>query len=152
MGIAYTARRRYKMSPWKIRSLPYAEAKELDINYANVKLLNKFVNDRGMILPRRFTGVDKRTQKRIAKAIKRSRKIGFMPHMSKLILFDRDKIKRMQEDLLIKQFYAKEKEQYDLMTMDDLRAMYPEYAPMNDEELEKMRATVKERGQRKMEE
>merc|ERR1712192_73716 len=81
-SIAYTARKRYKMSPWKIRSLPYTEAKELDINFTNIKLLNRFVNDRGMILPRRFTGVDKRTQKRLAKAIKRARKIGFMPHMS----------------------------------------------------------------------
>merc|ERR1712176_960245 len=31
------------------------------------------------------------------------------------------------------------------MTLDDLRAMYPDYAPMNDEELEKMRAGFQEK-------
>ena len=99
-SIAYTTRKRYKISPWKIRSLPYNEAKELDVNFMNVKLLTKFVNDRGMILPRRFTGVDKRTQKKLAKAIKRARKIGLMPHMSKLLIFDKEKVQKMQHDYL----------------------------------------------------
>ncbi len=144
-SIAYTSRKRYKISPWKIRSLPYNEAKELDINFTNIKLLTKFVNDRGMILPRRFTGVDKQTQKKLAKAIKRARKIGFMPHMSKLLIFDKEKVQKMQHELAVKQFLQNEKDEYDLMNVEDLRAMYPEYAP-NDDEYERQRKMMEMKG------
>ena len=150
-SIAYTTRKRYKISPWKIRSLPYNEAKELDINFTNVKLLTKFVNDRGMILPRRFTGVDKQTQKKLAKAIKRARKIGFMPHMSKLLIFDKEKIQKMQHELAVKQFLQNERDEYDMMNMDDLRAMYPEYAP-SEEEYEQQRRLMEIKGEKKVDE
>merc|ERR1712154_289278 len=120
-SIAYSTRKRYKMSPWKIRSLPFTESKELKIDFMNVELLTRFVNDRGMILPRRFTGVDRLTQKRLAKAIKRARKIGLMPHMSKLLLLDKEAILKRQQELDMKQFVEAEREEYDLMGVDDLR-------------------------------
>eukprot|EP00483_Globobulimina_turgida_P004620 UN04629 len=86
-----------------------------------------------MILPRRFTGVDKRTQKRIAKSIKRARKIGFMPHMSKLLILDKKEIQKKGQDLYVKKYLQNEKDEYNLMHRNDLQSMYPEYAPNEDE-------------------
>ena len=114
--------------------MPYTESRELKIEFTNVELLSKFVNDRGMILPRRFTGVDKMTQQRLAKAIKRARKIGLMPHMSKLLILDEKKIKNMKQELEIKKKLQSERDEYDLMNVGDLKAMYPEYAPNDDEQ------------------
>merc|ERR1712154_318219 len=70
-------------------------------------------------------------QKRLARAIKRARKIGLMPHMSKLLLLDEETIRKRQQELDMKKFVEAEREEYDSMGVDDLRTMYPEYAPLN---------------------
>ncbi|MDH3004890.1 MAG: 30S ribosomal protein S18 [Candidatus Shikimatogenerans sp. JK-2022] len=49
------------------------------IDYKNTKLLKKFINEFGQILPRRITGTSKKFQKLLNKAIKRSRHIGLLP-------------------------------------------------------------------------
>jgi len=140
-SIAYTTRKRYKFSPWKIKSLPYAEAKELDLNFKNIKLLTRFVNDRGMILPRRFTGVDKRTQKKVAKAVKRARHMGLMPYMTRLLIFDKEKVQQQLHEFEVKKKLQEERDEYDRMNMDDLRSMYPEYAA-SDEQYDALKAEL----------
>eukprot|EP00474_Spongospora_subterranea_P009682 CRZ10140.1 hypothetical protein [Spongospora subterranea] len=55
-----------------------------DISHTNVALLNSFVNDFGMIIPKKKTGVCSKYQRRVAVAIKRSRHMGLMPYTSKL--------------------------------------------------------------------
>ena len=44
----------------------------------NVELLVRFVNSRGMIMPRKQTGVCAKHQRKLAKTIKRSRHLGFL--------------------------------------------------------------------------
>ncbi len=49
------------------------------IDYKNIALLEKYVSERGKILPSRITGVSAKNQRELAVAIKRARVIGLLP-------------------------------------------------------------------------
>ncbi|MGY8763463.1 MAG: 30S ribosomal protein S18 [Fidelibacterota bacterium] len=53
----------------------------IDINYKDVKLLRRFVNDQGKIMPRRITGTSAKMHRKLVRAIKRSRSIALMPYV-----------------------------------------------------------------------
>jgi len=59
---------------------PLKDAKVVD--YLDVKLLQKFTNDQGKILPRRITGVTAYQQRQIAAAIKHARHLALMPFVA----------------------------------------------------------------------
>jgi len=50
------------------------------IDYKNIRLLSRFVSDRGKIRPKRSTGNCVQHQKMIAMAIKRAREIALIPY------------------------------------------------------------------------
>ena len=52
-----------------------------DIDYKDVKLLRRFVNDQGKIMPRRITGSSAKMHRKVVRAIKRSRSIALMPYV-----------------------------------------------------------------------
>ncbi len=51
-----------------------------EINYKDVEILRKYINDRGKILPRRVTGACAKHQRHIAEQIKRARAIALLPY------------------------------------------------------------------------
>lgn len=51
-----------------------------DINYKDVEVLKKYINERGKILPRRATGTCAKHQRYIAHLIKRARSIALLPY------------------------------------------------------------------------
>ena len=53
----------------------------VDIDYKDVKLLRRFVNDQGKIMPRRITGTSSKMRRKLVRAIKRSRSIALMPYV-----------------------------------------------------------------------
>ena len=53
----------------------------VDIDYKDVKLLRRFVNDQGKIMPRRITGTSSKMHRKLVRAIKRSRSIALMPYV-----------------------------------------------------------------------
>ena len=55
------------------------------IDYKDTDFLLQFVNEQGKILPRRLTGNSLKYQRKVAKAIKRSRHLGFMPYVTDLL-------------------------------------------------------------------
>jgi len=61
-----------------LRDIPFAE-----INYANLKLLNKFLSERGKIIPSRVTSVTVKKQKALTNAIKRSRQLALISPIAK---------------------------------------------------------------------
>ena len=52
----------------------------VDIDYKDVKLLRRFVNDQGKIMPR-ITGTSAKMHRKLVRAIKRSRSIALMPYV-----------------------------------------------------------------------
>lgn len=52
------------------------------IDYKDVNLLQRFISDRGKILPRRVTGTYAKNQRKLTKAIKRARIMGLLPFVT----------------------------------------------------------------------
>ena len=50
-----------------------------DIDYKNVELLKKYITKFGKIVPRYYSGVSLKNQKKLAKAIKRARIMALIP-------------------------------------------------------------------------
>ena len=51
------------------------------VDYKDVDLLDRFLTDRGKILPRRATGACARHQRQIASAVKRARYLALVPYI-----------------------------------------------------------------------
>jgi len=54
------------------------------IDYKNPKLLMKFTNEVGKILPRRTTGTCARHQRQLERAIKRARYLAIIPYVASM--------------------------------------------------------------------
>lgn len=59
------------------------ERKKEIIDYKDIDLLRKFINDQGKILSRRFTGLNSKEQKQLTKSIKRARVLALLPFLKK---------------------------------------------------------------------
>ena len=53
------------------------------IDYQDVRLLQRFISERGKIVPSRITAVSAKKQRELAKAIKRARFLGLLPYVLK---------------------------------------------------------------------
>ena len=53
------------------------------IDYKDVKLLQRYVSERGKIVPSRITAVSAKKQRELAKAIKRARFLALLPYVVK---------------------------------------------------------------------
>ena len=49
------------------------------LDYKNVGLLQKYLNDRGKIVPRRITGISAKDQRKLVSAIKKARFLALLP-------------------------------------------------------------------------
>ena len=56
--------------------------KATNIDYKDIRTLEKFVTERGKIMPRRMSGMCAKHQRDIAIAIKRARTIALLPYVS----------------------------------------------------------------------
>jgi small subunit ribosomal protein S18 len=65
------------------KTSPFATADAPKIDYKDIKLLQRFVSERGKIVPRRITAVTAKEQRSLAQAIKRARELGLMPYVVK---------------------------------------------------------------------
>lgn len=51
----------------------------IDIDYKNVELLSKYITKFGKIVPRYYSGVSLKNQKKLSTAIKRARMMALLP-------------------------------------------------------------------------
>ncbi|MDR3372309.1 MAG: 30S ribosomal protein S18 [Ancalomicrobiaceae bacterium] len=65
------------------KTCPFSGANAPKIDYKDVKLLQRFISERGKIVPSRITAVSAKKQRELAKAIKRARFLGFLPFVIK---------------------------------------------------------------------
>lgn len=62
----------------KRKSCPLKNIPITEINYKNLKLLKKFLTERGKIIPARVTNVSRKKQKALGNAIKIARQIALL--------------------------------------------------------------------------
>ncbi len=53
------------------------------IDYKDVRRLQRFLTERGKILPRRATGLTAKQQRQVARAIKMARQIALLPYVKR---------------------------------------------------------------------
>tara|TARA_B100001248_G_C26984824_1_gene276291 strand:- start:222 stop:497 length:276 start_codon:yes stop_codon:yes gene_type:complete len=72
-------------SPFENRKkfCPFSQPGSPVIDYKDVRLLSRYITDKGKIIPSRITGVSRKKQKELAKAIKRARYLSLMSYTSK---------------------------------------------------------------------
>lgn len=61
------------------KTCPFTGANAPKIDYMDVKLLSRYISERGKIVPSRITAVSSKKQRELAKAIKRARNIALLP-------------------------------------------------------------------------
>ena len=63
------------------KSCPFSGPNAPKIDYKDVRLLQRYVSERGKIVPSRITAVSQKKQRELAKAIKRARFLGLLPYV-----------------------------------------------------------------------
>ncbi len=64
----------------KKRKCAFCSNKVTYIDYKDVKLLKKYMSDKGKILPKRVTGTCAKHQRMLSMAIKRARQMALLPY------------------------------------------------------------------------
>jgi small subunit ribosomal protein S18 len=62
------------------KSCPFSGANAPRIDYKDVKLLQRYISERGKIVPSRITAVSSKKQRELARAIKRARFVALLPY------------------------------------------------------------------------
>ena len=65
------------------KSCPFSGRNAPKIDYRDVKLLQRFLSERGKIVPSRITAVSAKKQRELARAIKRARHLALLPYVVK---------------------------------------------------------------------
>lgn len=63
----------------KRKACPFSGPNAPKIDYKDVRLLERFLSERGKIVPSRISGVSQKDQRLLAQAIKRARHLGLLP-------------------------------------------------------------------------
>ncbi len=63
------------------KTCPFSGANAPKIDYKDVKLLQRFISERGKIVPSRITAVSNKKQRLLANAIKRARYMALLPYV-----------------------------------------------------------------------
>ena len=66
----------------KKKSCPFAGEDGMKIDYKDVKLLSRYISEKGKIIPSRITSVSAKKQRELARAIKRARYIALLPFVA----------------------------------------------------------------------
>jgi small subunit ribosomal protein S18 len=65
------------------KSCPFSGPNAPKIDYKDVKLLGRFISERGKIVPSRITAVSSKRQRELTRAIKRARMLALLPFIVK---------------------------------------------------------------------
>ena len=70
----------FRRDPRKVCRLCSDEVEQID--YKELRRINRFVTDRGKMIPSRLTGTCARHQRRLAVAVKRARYMALLPYVA----------------------------------------------------------------------
>ncbi|MCB1439455.1 MAG: 30S ribosomal protein S18 [Nitratireductor sp.] len=63
------------------KSCPFSGPNAPTIDYKDIKLLSRYISERGKIVPSRISSVSHKKQRELAQAIKRARFLGLLPYV-----------------------------------------------------------------------
>lgn len=59
------------------------EPEQIDfVDYKDIELLKRYLNEQGKIMPRRITGVPQKFQRKLTRAVKRARHLAMLPFVA----------------------------------------------------------------------
>ena len=75
-------------SPFDIKKkfCPFSQTGSPEIDYKDIRLLSRYITEKGKIIPSRITGVSRKKQKELARAIKRARFLSLISYTNKSFL------------------------------------------------------------------
>jgi len=65
------------------KTCPFSGSHAPKIDYKDVRLLQRYISERGKIVPSRISAVSQKKQRELARAIKRARFLGLLPYVVK---------------------------------------------------------------------
>ena len=65
----------------KRKACPFSDPNTPAIDYKDLKVLTRYVSERGKIIPSRISAVSAKKQRELSKAIKRARFLALMPYV-----------------------------------------------------------------------
>ena len=63
------------------KSCPFTGASAPKIDYKDIRLLQRYISERGKIIPSRITAVSNKKQRELARAITRARFLSLLPYV-----------------------------------------------------------------------
>ncbi len=63
------------------KSCPFSGKNAIKIDYKDTRMLQRFISERGKIVPSRITAVSTKKQRELARAIKRARFLALLPYL-----------------------------------------------------------------------
>ena len=63
------------------KTCPFSGSNAPKIDYKDVRLLQRYISERGKIVPSRITAVSSLKQRELARTIKRARRLGLLPYV-----------------------------------------------------------------------
>ena len=78
MAMEQTARRPFFR---RRKSCPFTGEGAPKIDYKDVRLVQRYISERGKIVPSRISAVSAKKQRKLAQAIKRARFLGLLPYV-----------------------------------------------------------------------
>ena len=63
------------------KSCPFSGPKGIKIDYKDVRTLQRFISERGKMVPSRITAVSTKKQRELSRAIKRARFLALLPYI-----------------------------------------------------------------------
>jgi small subunit ribosomal protein S18 len=74
----------------RTKACPFSGENAPAIDWKDTKTLNRYISERGKMVPSRITNVSQKKQRELAQAIKRARYMALMPYIN----YDSDNIQR----------------------------------------------------------
>ena len=70
----------------KKKFCPFSQKNSPIIDYKDIRMLSRYITEKGKIVPSRITGVSKKKQKELSQAIKRARFLSLLSYTSKFFV------------------------------------------------------------------
>lgn len=67
----------------KRKFCPFSQPNSPLIDYKDIKLLSRYITEKGKIIPSRITGVSRKKQKELSRSIKRARFLSLLSYTNK---------------------------------------------------------------------